>query len=103
MRDASHYEDPLPECLPSFKVAAAFAAAAVVIAAGTGAFDDGEAAAVTAGLVVEAKERCAVRIEQFGPGERWSTPSSLRRVPACAGAVVPAPNHILTYPVRGPE
>lgn len=41
---------------------------------------------------------CEVTVAQYGPGERWRTyplpPSSV-----CAGAVVVAPNHILTNPL----
>lgn len=41
---------------------------------------------------------CIVTISQYGPGERWYRSSSFE--PACAGAVVPAPNHILTHPLQ---
>lgn len=88
-----HYEDPLPEFSPSFKVAAAFAAAAVALAAVTGSLDDGRAAAVTDGMV---KEACAVTVAQYGPGERWVSPSPS---PACAGAVVPAPSYVMSSPL----
>lgn len=41
---------------------------------------------------------CDVTVSQYGPGERWRT-SPLPPSPACAGAVVSAPNHILTHPL----
>lgn len=41
---------------------------------------------------------CAT-IQQYGPGERWASPSSKSPSPACAGAALD-PRHILTPPLQ---
>lgn len=66
--------------------------AGVAVAALLGAFPEPPVAKSTKAAI-----HCDVKVAQYGPGERWH--SSSPRPPACAGAVVSAPNHILTYPL----
>lgn len=92
------FDNPAAELKWSFATAIAFALGALALATVAGVYlSDSEGAAVTAGLVEEAKRRtCPATIAQFGPGERWA---GHHHVYACVTAAKEVPAHILSYPL----
>lgn len=62
--------------------------------------NESKQAEITARLVDDASARkafrpCDVTINQYGPGERWMSPS----LPSCASFAGAVPNNVLTSPV----